>query len=393
MDRLDSFCNAHALAPTVMRCPRCEEPLCRQCAGRGDGVYCEACVHARALAAAASRKRALRWLAFGSVPVVLGIAALVVVGKRAAPEPKPAKAPPPAEQKIACDRDAVIAATEGFVRMEATDKALALADKYLRQCGELPRLRWVTFSTHKKLGNWTAALVDATKLIEAKSLDQDYWWWRGEVYARLERYEAAAADYRQSIANLPSLHNIPVNLEETYRRLERPCEALVTLDRYVDLNPDLRRSATIQRRIDAARLLGGGCASFAGKGTASFSPDADQLVRAPIRANVGPTHAEGKFVVDEQSSYVVLTRAFADKLGVSAGVDVSLLVAGQITHGKHATVDALEAGGARAERVEVVVVETLPVEGIDGLLGTSFLWRYTWQKRDGGLTLRPRGHR
>ena len=40
-------------------------------------------------------------------------------------------------------------------------------------------------------------------------------------------------------ANRPALLRVPLDLGDVYQSLGRPCEALVALERYLDLHPEL----------------------------------------------------------------------------------------------------------------------------------------------------------
>lgn len=390
MDRQQWSCEVHTMERAVASCGSCGRALCAECVAEGDGSACGPCAQLQRR----RRQRLRRALAIGAVPLCGALVGLGALGRRSAAEREAARAArashPPPEEKLACDRGAIISVGEGLLRQDNPQGALDLSNRYLRQCGEYPRLRWITFSAYKQLDRLDEAIAEAGRLIAERPTDPDYFWWRGELQERQGRREAAAADYRQSLANQPLLQRIPIDLFEVQQALERPCEALVTLQRYADLYPTLARDGRTQRRMDQARLRGGGCAEHAGAGSATFTPSPeDGLVRAPVRAEGQGAAADGTFVVDEQASFAVLTRAFAQRLGLQEGEAISIVIAGALRPARLGRLEALAARGARARHVEVAVVSDLPVAA-DGLLGLSYLWRFAWERRDGGLTLRPR---
>jgi hypothetical protein len=361
--------------------------MCSDCIAKGDGAHCEICAKARRV----SRARMKRGFLIAAAPITVGVVLLFYLGRQSASDraAQQAASPPAPEAKIACDRQAVVEAADGFIRMHEPQKTLDLADKFFRQCGELPRLHWATYAAHKQLSDWSGAVGDATALIASRPGDKDFWWWRAAVQEKQSHEVEAAADYRQAIANEPQLTNIPVNLFQVYQDLKRPCDALVTLARYVEVHPELKNSREIQRRMSDARLAGGGCPGIAGVGTGTFAVGIDGLARTDGSA-VGAHEQPSGFIIDEASSYVVLSSAYAYKLGVQGETPVDIVLGGTVRRGKLATLKKLEIGSTHASDVEVVIIEHIPVASVDGVVGGSYLWRFTTAPSNRGISLRPR---
>jgi tetratricopeptide (TPR) repeat protein len=325
------------------------------------------------------------WIGLAAVPLCAGLGLLAIVSGRA--KAVVARTEVPTEQKISCDEEAIITATEGYADIDPKH-GLELAQKYIHECRDYPRLHWPMYTLHKRTHQLDEAIADATALIKDKPHDQDFWWWRGVIHERLGHYREAAADYRQSIANNPDLEDLPLNLAEVYQSQKRPCEALVALERYGEVLG--AADGDLKRLMADNRLRGGGCKDFAGRGTTIFKPSEDGLVRAQAKLRAGEKTETATLVVEEETGYVVLTRPLAERLGLELTTAIQVNIGGVATDAKLATLDLIEAGATHASTVEVAVVDSLPVEHVDGLLGLSYLWRFRMKAHNGALSLRPR---
>jgi clan AA aspartic protease (TIGR02281 family) len=111
---------------------------------------------------------------------------------------------------------------------------------------------------------------------------------------------------------------------------------------------------------------------------------------ADVRLNNSRT---ARFVVDTGASACVLSPDLAVELGIHPGAGaetVPMRVVGGATAGPRVTVASVRAGDAEVENVAAVIHPIGP--GIDGLLGNTFLGRFTvtLDPRRGILLLRPR---
>jgi clan AA aspartic protease (TIGR02281 family) len=116
---------------------------------------------------------------------------------------------------------------------------------------------------------------------------------------------------------------------------------------------------------------------------------ADDFSRMSISAvgSAGGTRLEvtlndresGTFILDTGASIVTLTETMARKLKLRydpARPALLRLADGQTSEGYPVVLDAVSVGEARAEQVPAVVVPHGPGDGLDGLLGMSFLGRF-----------------
>jgi aspartyl protease family protein len=111
---------------------------------------------------------------------------------------------------------------------------------------------------------------------------------------------------------------------------------------------------------------------------------------ADVRLNDSRT---ARFVVDTGASACVLSPELATALRIHPGAraeTVPMQVVGGVTAGRRVTIASVRVGDAEVENVDAVVHSIGP--GIDGLLGNTFLGRFTvtLDPDRGVLVLRPR---
>jgi clan AA aspartic protease (TIGR02281 family) len=294
------------------------------------------------------------------------------------------------DQRLAkepCDRQQMLSLTDALARAGDHRAVIDRADAFWKKCGPFPRLRWATYEAHKRLSELDKAIADASLLIADSPQDKDYWWWRGIVYEETGQLEKAAADFQQTITIEPRITGIPFNLADVYEKLGKPCDAIFPIEQFLRYHPDVVDRERVQQRL--MRLYGDpACASMAGPGRAviRFRPG-----DASINATVKIGRARGTFIVDTGASLTVISRQLADKLGLSPSKPIVVHTAGGVTEARLAMVDAMEVQGVRARRIPVAVLDSLP-EGADGLLGLSFLARFSLQleTQTGKLTIAAR---
>jgi tetratricopeptide (TPR) repeat protein len=253
-------CSRHAAAPAVGSCYRCGNQVCEICL-----LYYGAQPHCPPCAGRARRADALKSAA--KVVALLGVIAGVIVFLATRKVPIDHGSHTARIQTLranlereSCDRQSELDLCEQLVAAGDSRGALDESAAFFKRCGEFPRLRWVTYEAHKQLSEWTAAADEAGKLIEHDPGDKDYWWWRGIAYESAGDDERAIADYRQSIARMPSLNRIPVNLANLLEKRGQFCEAAVPLQQLLDLREDIDGDsrAGLQARV---QLLGAACRS------------------------------------------------------------------------------------------------------------------------------------
>jgi len=103
-----------------------------------------------------------------------------------------------------------------------------------------------------------------------------------------------------------------------------------------------------------------------------FSKDRFGVVDALINGKT-----EAALLVDTGASLVVISRAVATKLGIAEDEGAAklrvVLADGSETTATPVTLDSVEVGHSKVKGVKAAISETPPGEGLDGLLGMTFL--------------------
>jgi aspartyl protease family protein len=289
--------------------------------------------------------------------------------------------------KEPCDRQQMLTFDEALMRAGNNRAVIDRTEAFWKRCGQMPRLRWITYEAHKRLSEFDKAIADATLLIDDNPHDKDFWWWRGIAYEEVGQLEKAAADYQQSITIEPRITGIPFNLASVYEKLGRPCDAIFPIEQFLRYHPDVVDKERVQERL--MRLYADpACAAMAGQGRAviRFRPGAPAITTT---VKIGRTSST--FIVDTGASLTVISSALAAKLGLAPSGKIAVRTANGVADARLAMVDAMEVQGVRARHVQVAVLDSLS-PGMDGLLGLSFLARFSLQMETlvGKLTIAER---
>jgi aspartyl protease family protein len=98
------------------------------------------------------------------------------------------------------------------------------------------------------------------------------------------------------------------------------------------------------------------------------------IVRATINGRL-----KGTFLLDTGATFCVLTPSAARQLGIAAGTRaVTLRTANGLVRAPLVELAAVEVGSTRAQGVQAVVQEAVEAP-LDGIIGLSFLNRFTYQ--------------
>jgi clan AA aspartic protease (TIGR02281 family) len=106
-------------------------------------------------------------------------------------------------------------------------------------------------------------------------------------------------------------------------------------------------------------------------------------------AKVEVSGVQGTFIVDTGASFVTLTQSFADraKPRMFKMDSVEMQTANGTTSAKLATVDSVKLDGLYASGVPTIIASKSLGNGVDGLLGMSFLSRFTVAIQDREIQL------
>ncbi len=292
-----------------------------------------------------------------------------------------------------CDRNKTVVLAKLLNQAGDYRRTLEVAERYDRLCPEVPfsKLRWFTYSAHRELSDFDAALQDVSLLIHDNPDDLDYRWWRGRVYRSLGRYDEAVQDFMNCLT--PKSRQCNYDLSDALEKMGRPCDAMYPIQHYLYYHPDEQGNVRVLRRLKRLKASGT-CDSVL-----EASGEMQATIRFPEHGKRIPVDVtiEGKvasFIVDTGATYVAISKHEAQRLGIDEreGVPVNLRAATGTIQGKLITVESMELMGMKAERIPVAIVERQLQDDGRSLLGLSFLSRFSLDlnNAEGRLTLRRR---
>ncbi|MEW5854589.1 MAG: retroviral-like aspartic protease family protein [Myxococcota bacterium] len=363
-------CYRHYGTPAETTCFTCLEPICRVCTVHDfEGAQCAACLGDKRRR---RRVAALSVVASAAVTgVILGVGAFKYnVGTLGSydygPHTREIRQLRARLDQSPCNKRHMLDLAERMLGAGDTNGVVTRVRTFQEQCGDWPRLTWLTYEAHKRAGAYDQAIADATLLIDDGPEDKDFRWWRGLAHEMKGDLTHAVVDYTQAQLLQPALSNIPFNLASALDQLDRPCEALLPLELFLLHHDEHRDDERVAERMMRLEVR---CPQRRAEGGAELGVD------RRVEATVGA--ARLKLVVDPVAPLVVLSGADAERAGVKLTDPTRYIL--RTSHGpvhaQRGVVERVATQGASATQVEVAVAETLPA-GVEGLLGGSFLARY-----------------
>ncbi len=205
-------------------------------------------------------------------------------------------------------------------------------------------------------------------------------------------YVGAERLFDQAVAQAPRDPLLHYHRGVTLMRLSKWREASAAFETVLRLNPPADLAATAQQGIRSLAPLLRELAprNARGEETLVSLHHARGNWTAEVRLNDSQT---ARFVVDTGASLCVVSPKLAVDLGVrpEPGAEIiPMQVVGGVTAGPRITLASVRVGDAEVEHVAAVIHSIGP--GIDGLLGNSYLGRFTvtLDPDKGVLVLRPR---
>lgn len=102
-------------------------------------------------------------------------------------------------------------------------------------------------------------------------------------------------------------------------------------------------------------------------------------------------YTDGWFLLDTGASYVTLSPEMAKRLNLNTSTSLSIplkMADGSIVKGKVVVLNSMRVGGVEAVKVSAVILPASPGQGLDGLLGMSFLREFVINLDASNQTLR-----
>jgi len=230
------------------------------------------------------------------------------------------------------------------------------------------------------LSDYFAAVAAATELIKLDPQDDSSYYLRALANDRGGFSKKAIDDYTAAIGLFVNKANISSDgylaIARNYEKLGQFCDAELAVESWVALNPERNDSGRMQALI----------ADYTAKGKCD-APNArsEEVIKIPPRRNVvklpvSINGLRGTFIMDTGASLVTLGADFARKAKVEIDQNskVRLNTANGIVEGKKGRAATVQLRSLQAKDVVIAIQSGKSTygEGIDGLLGMSFLSRF-----------------
>jgi clan AA aspartic protease (TIGR02281 family) len=278
-----------------------------------------------------------------------------------------------------CDQKAIADLGDALDKAGYRREAATAHIRFSNTCGgHVPSLRAAT-NILLRLSDYPAAIRIATNLITLEPFAYNSYYLRAVAHDRSGSPEKAIDDYVTAIelySNREKMSSAAhVALGRSYEKLGRFCDAMTSVESWVALNP-AQNDTSQMRAIVADYMKRGNCAVPVGK------EEVFPISRQPhARLQVSVNGVRGNFILDTGATWVSLKSAFAQKAKVQIDQEskVRLHTANGMGEGKRGRATLIQVRSLQAKDVPIVVQDDGKGnygDGVDGLLGMSFLSRF-----------------
>jgi clan AA aspartic protease (TIGR02281 family) len=232
-----------------------------------------------------------------------------------------------------------------------------------------------------RLSDYETAATVASKVIELEPFGGAGYLQRALAYERASLLQKAIDDYTTAIELFGDKQKIPsasyFGLARSYDKLGQFCDAVLPVETWVSLNPAQNETSQTQAMIATYRSKGK-CEPGSATGEEVFAvsrPNA--VVKLPVSIN----GTRGLFALDTGATFVTLKNTFAQKARVQVDSNsiVRLNTANGTSTAKRGRAATIQLRSLQAKDVPIVIQDDAKVsfgDGVDGLLGMSFLSRF-----------------
>jgi clan AA aspartic protease (TIGR02281 family) len=281
-----------------------------------------------------------------------------------------------------CDQDAILHLGAALDAAGYRREAAIAQVNFSSQCGGYaPALRGA-INTLLKLSDYTTAETVAADLIRLEPFSDNGYFLRALARDGNNSFKGAIDDYVTAIelfGNKDRISSIGYyRMARDYERLGRFCDAMLPIEQWVALDPSRHDNSRVQAMLSDYAAKGGCAAATSGDEERFPAAVPGGVVKVPVVVNNVPAI----FILDTGAAFVALKDSFAKKakVEIEPGSAVHLHTANGIAEGQRGRADTVELRSLKAKSVPVVVEADSAAaygDGIDGLLGLSFLSRFS----------------
>jgi clan AA aspartic protease (TIGR02281 family) len=280
-----------------------------------------------------------------------------------------------------CYTDAIIGLGRALLDAGYPREAASSLRSFVKRCGRAAEVLPLAFTALDRINDFSGALEVADELVEAVPANGSFRYWRALAYDRAGKFSQALVDYMNAIQLAADSKRVPGDVfykwAQSYAALGRYCDAISPIEMYISLDPAKRRTPQTTKIIsDYAER--GDCDKRYATGTARVPFAVGLSVR---RLSVVVNNVAGTLILDTGATFVSITSRFALKAGVATESDNQVIM--KTVGGKSLAdigyANSISVGKAAAFGVATAVMrdDGDPFgNGVDGLLGMSFLSRF-----------------
>jgi clan AA aspartic protease (TIGR02281 family) len=295
-----------------------------------------------------------------------------------------------------CDQTAIVDLGKALDQEGHRREAATAHVSFSKNCGNhAPSLR-AAVNILIKLSDYAGAVDIASKLIALEPFNDNGYYLRALANDRGAMPKKAIDDYLTAIELFGDKSKIASvsydGLARNYEKLGQFCDAALSIDAWVALNPG-QHDTSQTRAMISNYTAKGGCAARASASREEVFPITrhNNVVTLPVMIN----GTRGTLILDTGATYVALKNAFAQKAKVEIEQDssVRLNTANGLAEGKRGRARLIQLRSLQAKDVPIVVqTESRGMygDGVDGLLGMSFLSRFHVTIGSNSVKLSPR---
>jgi aspartyl protease family protein len=276
-----------------------------------------------------------------------------------------------------CDKAAIFKLSTELVkigeRRTASKSLLGFANACPNSEGEINGAASILYG----MGDYAAVLPLVDRLIEQRPNAGQYYMMRGEVLNYLGRSREAIEDITSGIALVEDMKRLSIQpfqlLASAYAADGKFCQAMTAIQTYVYAD-------TVARDTASARVL---ISDYAAKGACNigYAEGTEVIPRTRqdvTMAKVTINGVRGNFIIDTGASVVTVDADFAERAKITSKNSRKIMThtANGVTQATLTSAAMVQLGKLRAENVSMAIISKPIGNGIDGLLGMSFLARF-----------------
>lgn len=291
-----------------------------------------------------------------------------------------------------CDSSAIMPLMTSLEEAGYPRESAVSGQTFTKRCRHYSDVVEKTFANFQRVNDSASALAVANDAVQFDQARGRYRYFRGTAYEGLKNYRAALADYISTLQLFTNLSNVALGefyrISRMYVAVGQPCDAITPLEMYISYDVQKRQTAQLARLItDYAN---------AGNCRATYANGGDRIVIGENNiVDVTINGARGRMMVDTGATMVAITPSFAARARIvpdEQNMMTTHVVGGTVKQAP-GYAQLVEVGKARANNVPLSIStgnDSAFGPQLDGLLGMTFLARFTASISGGVLELKPR---